>query len=140
MASRRKETAGQQSLFPAPATTKGRRRHGATGRSSDAGAVGDLDTTSARRRVHEAVTTFEDPLGTGSTTSSERSCERRPLQPLPASVAGGLTNARWDPYPPYHLMRSPAVWTGFRTAGSAGSYVNSTLNTFPYRPAPGEYV
>jgi hypothetical protein len=31
----------------------------------------------------------------------------------------------------------PAVWTGFRSAGSHGQFVNHTLNTFPYRPYDG---
>jgi hypothetical protein len=107
------------------------------------GAAGDLDTTSARRRVHEAVTTFEDPLedweyhsfGSSRVNAARYSASRRQLLVDWANAPGGT------PYPPYiYDAVPPAVWTGFRTAGSAGSYVNSTLNTFPYRPAPGEYV
>jgi hypothetical protein len=42
-----------------------------------------------------------------------------------------------QPYPPYiYDAVDPATWTGFRSAGSPGSFINHTLNNFPYRPAP----
>lgn len=112
------------------------RRHGAKGRSSP-GATGDLDTTSVRRRVHEAVATFDDPIedweyhqfGSSRVNAARYSPSRRQLLVDWTNAPGGT------PYPPYvYDAVPPAVWTGFRTSGSAGNYVNTTLNTFPYRP------
>jgi hypothetical protein len=115
---------------------KGRRRDGAKAKSSPMGS-GDLDATSSRRRVHEAVATFDDPIedweyhqfGSSRVNAARYSVSRRQLIVDWANAPGG------SPYPPYiYDGVPPAVWTGFQTSGSAGNYVNSTLNTFPYRP------
>jgi hypothetical protein len=116
---------------------KGRRRNGPTAKSSDMGS-GDLDTTSTRRRVHEAVAVFDDPVedweyhqfGSSRVNAARYSQSRRQLIVDWANSPGGA-----PPYPAYvYDAVPPAVWTGFRTAGSAGNFVNTTLNTFPYRP------
>ena len=102
---------------------KGRRRHGATARSSDMGS-GDLDTSSTRRRIHEAVTVFPEEVD---------DWEGHHL------VVEWTNEPKGPPYPPYiYDGVPPAVWTEFREAGSAGQYVNYSLNTYPYRPAPEE--
>jgi len=101
----------------------------------------DLDTTSVRRRVHEAVATTDediddwDEFGFDSSRvwSGRYSPSRRQL------VVHWTNDPDGGKYPPYiYDAIPPAVWTGFRTAGSPGRYVNATLNTFPYRPAPEE--
>jgi hypothetical protein len=61
MASKR-QAKGQMSLPGMDNPTKGRRKYGNTARSSDMGSGPDLDTTSARRRIHEAVVTFPDDV------------------------------------------------------------------------------
>lgn len=109
-----------------------RRKYGATARSSDMGAVGDLDTTSARRRIHEAVLTFPDDVDDWEDEwfNSSR-CASARYSPSRRQLVMEWTNGKqayvYDAIP-------PAVWTGLRQAGSAGQYVNHTLNTFPYRP------
>jgi hypothetical protein len=117
------------------APTKGRRKYGPTARSSDMGSGPDLDTTSARRRIHEAVVTFpediddweEDYFASSRVSSGRYSPSRRQL-------ILEWTNGR-QPY--VYDAIPPAVWTGFRSAGSQGQFVNHTLNTFPYRPYDG---
>jgi hypothetical protein len=118
-----------------PSTIKGRTKFGRTGRASDMGAGPDLDTTSVRRRIHEAVATWDDDTDdwedaefSSSRVASARYSQSR--QQLFVTWSNGYVPYIYDGIP-------PAVWTGFRTAGSAGRYVNHTLNTFPYRPAPG---
>jgi hypothetical protein len=124
------------------------RRFGATARSSDMGAGPDLDTTSVRRRIHEAVATWDNRGGGGiggdegfddwefHTFGSTRvnaarySPSRQQLVVDWANSPGGP-----PPYPAYiYDAVPPSVWSGFLTAGSAGRFVNHTLNTFPYRP------
>jgi hypothetical protein len=62
---------------------------------------------------------------------------RRELQVAWTNAPSGV------PYSPYiYDGVDPATWTNFRLAGSAGSYVNTNLNNFPYRSAPdtiGDY-
>lgn len=122
---------------------KGQRRHGATARSSDMTSGPDLDTTSVRRRVHEAVATFDDDtddwdhhsFGSSRVSSARYSDSRQQLVVAWTNAPSG------EPYPPYiYDGVPPSVWTAFRDAGSAGQYVNYALNTFPYRPAPEETV
>ena len=123
------------------APNKGRHRYGSTARSSDMGAGPDLDPTSVRRRVREAVATFPETaedwefaaFGSTRVNAARYSPSRQQLVVGWTNAPGGI------PYPPYiYDAVPPAVWTGFRTAGSAGRFVNHTLNTFPYRPAPEE--
>lgn len=41
------------------------------------------------------------------------------------------------PYSPYvYDAVDPAVWQSFEGASSPGGFVNHTLNSYPYRPAP----
>ena len=120
-----------------------RRRYGATARSSDMGAAPDLDTTSVRRRVREAVATWTDNIDDWEYQAFGSSrCNAARYSPSRQQLVMDWTNAPGGtPYPPYiYDAVPPAVWTGLRTAGSAGQFVNHTLNTYPYRPAPGEYV
>lgn len=112
------------------------RRYGPTAKSSDMGSGPDLDTTSARRRIHEAVITWDEDtddweresFASSRVTEGRYSPSRRQL--VLEWVNGGPSYV-YDAIP-------PAVWTGVRTAGSVGQFVNHTLNTFPYRPYDGE--
>ena len=123
---------------------KGRRKYGETGRSSGTPGPGpDLDPTSQRRRIHEAVATWSNEIddweyhdfGSSRVNDARYSESRRLLLVDWTNAPGG------SPYPPYFYDDvPPAVWTGLCTAGSAGRYVNHTLNMFGYRPAPGESV
>lgn len=122
------------------ASRKGRRKYGSTGRSSpdQLSFDLDLDTTSVRRRIHEAVATFESDIddwehhsfASSRVNAARYSPSRQQLIVDWANSPGGP-----PPYPAYiYDAVPPAVWTGFRTAGSAGRYINHTLNTYPYRP------
>lgn len=113
------------------------RRYGETARSSDFGNM-DLDTTSVRRRVHEAVATWDDDIDDWEyhTFASSR-CNAARYSPSRRQLIMDWTNSPGGPppYPAYiYDAVPPAVWTGLQTAGSAGRFVNHTLNTFPYRP------
>lgn len=134
MASKR-QAKGQMSLPGMDNPTKGRRKYGNTARSSDMGSGPDLDTTSARRRIHEAVVTFPDDVDDweDEVFSSSRVAQAR-YSPSRRQLVVDWVNGR-----PTYVFDAvpPAVWTGFRTAGSAGQFVNHTLNTFPYRPYDG---
>jgi hypothetical protein len=134
MATKRKSN-GQLSLPGMDPPTKGRRRYGPTARSSGMGSGPDLDTTSARRRIHEAVATFVDDIDDweDEAFTSRRVAQAR-YSPSRRQLVVDWTNGR-----PSYVFDAipPAVWTGFRTAGSAGQFVNHTLNTFPYRPYDG---
>jgi KTSC domain-containing protein len=119
-----------------------RRRYGLTARSSDMGMSGpDLDTTSVRRRVREAVATFPEGADDWDTSffDSTRVASARYSRSRQQLVVHWTNAPEGVPYAPYiYDAVPPAVWTGFRSAGSAGRFVNTTLNTFPYRPAPEE--
>jgi hypothetical protein len=113
--------------------TKGRKRYGSTARSSPIPGP-DLDTTSAKRRLHEAVIVDADVedweehvFGSSRVSTASYSPSRHQLI---VEWANGYTPYVYDAVP-------PAVWSGFRSAGSAGQYVNHTLNQFPYRPYSG---
>lgn len=115
--------------------TKGRRKYGNTARSSDMGSGPDLDTTSARRRIHEAVVTFPEDVDDWEEEffASSRVSQAR-YSPSRRQLVVDWTNGR-----PTYVFDAipPAAWTGLRSAGSAGQFVNHTLNTFPYRPYDG---
>lgn len=121
-----------------------RRKYGFKAKSSPARQVEgqltfDFDNTSQRRRIHEAVAT--DPTAVDdwdyAIFSSSR-CERARYSPSRRELQMYWTNAPdGSPYPPYvYDAVPPAVWQGLTGAGSPGRYVNTTLNTYPYRPAP----
>jgi len=114
-------------------------RYGPTAKSSDFGTT-DLDTTSAKRRLHEAVRVapddtndWEDEVFSSSRVASGRySPSRRQL------ILSWVPDGRPSAQPDYvYDDVPPAVWTGMRTTGSQGQYVNHTLNNFPYRPFSG---
>ena len=102
---------------------------------------GDLDTTSNRRRIHEAVAVFPDEVDDweGHHFGSSRVAAARYSEARRQLVVAWTNEPKGPPYPPYiYDGVPPAVWTEFREAGSAGQYVNYSLNTYPYRPAPEE--
>lgn len=117
------------------------RRYGPTARSSGMGAGPDLDTTSVRRRIHEAVAVSPEEsedwehwsFDSTRVAAARYSPSRQQLVVLWTNDPSGTR------YPSYIYDAIPQpVWTGFTSAGSAGQYVNYALNTYPYRPAPGE--
>jgi len=115
-----------------------RSAHGAKGKSSPG--VVDIDRTSTRKRIHEQVAIydadFEDDwqrasFGSSRVNAAMYSPSRQELRVEWVNGPGGV------PYPPYvYDAVGFAVWEEFRSAGSPGRFVNSTLNSFPYRPAP----
>jgi hypothetical protein len=149
---RRNERAIAQGFSGYGAMRAHKRKYGETARSSPVGRQmgGDLDTTSVRRRIHEAVATW-DNRGGGAVNGpdgeeiddwefhsfSSSRCNAARYSPSRQQLIMDWTNSPGGPppYPAYiYDAVPPAVWTGLRTAGSAGRFVNHTLNTFPYRP------
>jgi hypothetical protein len=93
----------------------------------------------ARRRIHDAVAVGQDieedwqeaAFGSSRVDRARYSPSRRELHVFWTNAPPG------QPYPPYiYDAVDPATWDGFRSAGSAGRFINHTLNSFPYRPAP----
>jgi len=114
-------------------------RYGPTARSSDMGTT-DLDTTSAKRRLHEAVRVTDDNLNDweDEAFSSSRVASGRYSPSRRQLILSWVPDGRRSGQPDYvYDDVSPAVWTGLRTTGSQGQYVNHTLNNFPYRPFSG---
>lgn len=108
-------------------------RHGSTGRSSDMGAGPDLDTTSVRRRVHEAVATFSEDIDDWEDWEFQSSrVASAQYSPARRQLIVSWTNGKGSPY--IYDAVPQVVWSGFVNAGSAGQFVNNTLNTYPYRP------
>jgi hypothetical protein len=114
-------------------------RYGPTARSNDMGAT-DLDTTSAKRRLHEAVRVTDDTTNDWENEffSSSRVASGRYSPSRRQLILSWVPDGRPSPQPDYvYDDIPPAVWTGFRTTGSQGQFVNHTLNNFPYRPFSG---
>jgi hypothetical protein len=118
------------------------RRQGGRGAPKRYGSFGASTPGSrphASRRIHDAVgyqtetaDDWEDHVFASSRVDRARySNSRRELQVAWTNAPSG------HPYPPYiYDGVDPATWTNFQLSGSAGSYVNTNLNNFPYRPAP----
>ena len=115
-----------------PASKRKGPRYGPTGRASDMGAGPDLDTTSVRRRIHEAVAVFTDEVDDWERWDFDSSrVASAQFSPARRQLIVSWTNGR-QPY--IYDAVPPVVWSGFIEAGSAGRFVNTTLNTYPYRP------
>ena len=91
-----------------------------------------------RRRVHEAVGVGTEQLddwqlahfGSSRVDRARYSASRRELQVHWTNSPSGV------PYPPYiYDAVDQAVWSSFQASGSPGSFINHTLNSYPYRPA-----
>lgn len=113
---------------------KGWRKYGATAKASDTRSGPDLDITSVRRRLHEAIPQpevldsiddwEEHDFGSTRVASASYSPARRQLI---VNWTNGYVPYIYDGVP-------PAIWTAFTETGSAGRFVNDHLNTWPYRP------
>lgn len=134
--------AAEYAARAARAVSAGFRGYGEQRRASRFGPAGE-STPGARprgpRRVHDAVgyqTEVEEDWEQSDFSSSRVSRAR--YSPSRFELQVFWTNAPPGiPYPPYiYDGVDPATWTNFRLSGSPGRYVSSTLDNFPYRPAP----
>lgn len=115
------------------------RRSAGTRRYGSAGSITPGAAPHGQRRIHDAVgyqTEVEEDwevsnFGSSRVDRARYSPSRRELQVFWTNAPPGT------PYPPYiYDAVDPATWQNFRGSGSPGSYVNTNLNNFPYRPAP----